>query len=182
MMDFRTPSQTVGPFFSIGLSWPGGAHVVPEGTPGGIWIRGAVLDGAGEPVPDALLESWQANQDGAFVAHAEAGRFGRFRGLGRCPTSPDGTFGFFTIKPGRVPDARGALQAPHIAVAIFARGLIEHLVTRIYFVDEDNDMDPVFRSLEHDPRRRTLLATVEPGGYHFDVRLQGPNETIFFAL
>lgn len=177
-----TPSQTVGPFFSIGLTWPEGQYVVPEGSPGALWIRGRVLDGAGDPVPDAVIETWQADERGVFPAsNAPTGGGRAFRGFARCATSADGGFGVYTVKPGRVRDS-SAVQAPHIAVAVFARGLIEHLVTRIYFADEDNDSDPLWRALGGEPRRSTLLAAVESGGYRFDVRLQGEHETVFFAL
>src|SRR5215471_2036494 len=120
-----TPSQTAGPFFAIGLPWKEGAYAVGEGTPGAVWIRGRVTDGAGEPVPDALIETWQTDpvQDG-------------FRGFARCPTDDDGRYGLLTLKPGPVAGPDGQPQAPHLVVAVLARGLLDRLVTRIYFADE----------------------------------------------
>jgi protocatechuate 3,4-dioxygenase, alpha subunit len=163
-----TPSQTVGPFFAIGLPWEDGATVVPEGTEGAIRISGHVLDGAGDPVPDALVETWQADPEGNFGTD--------FRGFGRCETDADGTWHVLTLKPGRVEG-----QAPHLDVSVFARGLLNRVVTRIYFADEDNAGDPVLETVAAE-RRDTLLATPEDGGYRFDVVLQGDGETVLFAL
>ena len=166
-----TPAQTVGPYFSIGLPWPDGPDVVPAGTDGAIWLRGRVLDGEREPIPDALIETWQAGPDGRF--HTPG-----FRGFGRCPTDDDGSWAIRTLKPG----AAGG-QAPHVAVAVFARGLLHHVVTRIYFADEAeaNAADPVLTGLD-EAARATLVAAREDDGYRFDVRLQGPDETAFFAV
>jgi protocatechuate 3,4-dioxygenase alpha subunit len=168
MTEIPTPSQTVGPFFSIGLDWFDGRYVVPEGTPGAFWIRGRVFDGAGEPVPDALVETFQTAS-------------GVFRGFGRSPTDATGKFEVHTVKPGSVPDSMGRKQSPHITVVVFARGLIEHVVTRIYFGDEDNRGDLLLESIA-EGRRHTLFALPDAGGYRFDVRLQGEHETVFFAL
>jgi protocatechuate 3,4-dioxygenase alpha subunit len=143
-----------------------------------------VFDGAGEPVPDALVETFQAGPSGRFaVSGASAGEStpAAFRGFGRSPTNPAGVFEVYTVKPGRVPDGMGRSQSPHIAVAVFARGLIEHVFTRMYFGDEDNDGDPLLASIAED-RRRTLVATPNGGEYRFDVRLQGVHETVFFAI
>jgi protocatechuate 3,4-dioxygenase alpha subunit len=181
MTESATPSQTVGPFFSIGLDWFDGRHVVPEGTPGAFWIRGHVFDGAGEPVPDALVETFQAGPSGRFAVSGERSPPGAFRGFGRSPTNTAGMFEVYTVKPGRVPDGMGRPQSPHIAVAVFARGLIEHVFTRIYFGDEDNDGDPLLASIAED-RRQTLVASPDAGAYRFDVRLQGVHETVFFAI
>jgi protocatechuate 3,4-dioxygenase alpha subunit len=184
MTESSTPSQTVGPFFSIGLDWFDGRHIVPEGTAGAFWIRGCVLDGAGQPVPDALVETFQAGPNGRFAVSggATAGSApGAFRGFGRCPTNAAGMFEFYTVKPGKVPDGMGREQSPHIAVAVFARGLIDHVFTRIYFGDEDNDRDPLLASIAED-RRRTLVALPDGGAYRFDVRLQGVHETVFLAI
>ena len=166
-----TPAQTVGPYFSIGLPWPDGPDVVPAGTDGAIWLRGRVLDGEREPIPDALIETWQAGPDGHFDTP-------EFRGFGRCPTDDDGSWAIRTLKPG----AAGA-QAPHVAVSVFARGLLHHVVTRIYFADEAeaNAADPVLAGLD-EAARATLVAAREDDGYRFDVRLQGPDETAFFAI
>jgi len=174
-----TPSQTVGPYLSIGLTWPDGPFVVAEDAPGAVWIRGTVRDGAGEPVTDALVETWQADSRGHF-AHPEdpGGRSVEFRGFGRCPTDPHGRFEIRTVVPGEIPG-----QAPHIDVSIFARGLLSRLVTRIYFADrpEANESDPVLRSVPAE-RRTTLLAEPDADGYRFDVRLQGEGETVFFDV
>lgn len=170
-----TPAQTVGPFFSHALPWPDGPAVVTPDAPGAFWLRGRVLDGAGTPVPDALIESWQADP---------AGRFGRgFRGFGRCPTDPQGRWAIRTVKPGPVPGPDGAPQAPHLVLSVFARGLLNRLVTRVYFADEagPNAADPVLAGLP-EPARETLLARQTGGGYEFDIRLQGDHETVFFAV
>jgi protocatechuate 3,4-dioxygenase alpha subunit len=171
-----TPSQTVGPLFAIGLPWPDGPFVVEEGTPGAIWIRGLVTDGQGDPVPDAMIETWQAGPDGRFD-HAA------FRGFGRCPTDEDGRFGILTLKPGPVPGPDGTTQAPHVDLSLFARGLLNRVVTRVYFADEAeaNASDPVLGAVDPDARG-TLLARPSDDGYVFDVRLQGADETVFFAV
>jgi len=182
-----TPSQTVGPYYAIGLPWPAGPHAVPEGTPRAIRIRGTVFDGAGEPVPDHLIETWQADPDGRFAdlhGHGGPSALAGFRGFARCGHEDgEGTFEILTVKPGRVPGPGGALQAPHIDVSLFARGLLHRCVTRIYFADEPeaNASDAV---LAHVPaeRRATLLASPTDDGYRFDIRIQGPGETVFFAV
>lgn len=187
----RTPSQTVGPFFSLGLPWSAGPEVVPKGTPGAVWIRGKVLDGHGAPVPDALIETWQADADGLFpqgrnrdAGVEPAGTDHGFRGFGRCPTDLEGSWAVLTVKPGRVPAADGSPQAPHIDVAAFARGLLNHLFTRIYFGDEEeaNATDPVLSKIEDREARATLIARPTEDGYQFDIRLQGDHETVFFHL
>jgi protocatechuate 3,4-dioxygenase, alpha subunit len=181
-----TPSQTVGPYFAIGLPWPAGPHVVPAGTPGAITISGMVYDGAGEPVPDHLLETWQADPEGRFAdacGHGGPSQLEGFRGFARCGTEDgDGSFEILTVKPGSVPGPDGALQAPHLAVSVFARGMLHRCVTRIYFADEPmaNRADPVLNRVPAD-RVATLLAQPDGDGYRFDIRLQGPGETVFFA-
>jgi protocatechuate 3,4-dioxygenase alpha subunit len=182
-----TPAQTVGPFFAIGLPWDGGPLVVPEDTPGAIRIRGTVYDGNRDPVPDSLIETWQADRDGRFAdlhAFGEPSTLPGFRGFGRCGAEDgDGSFELLTVKPGRVPWPGGGQQAPHIAVSVFARGMLHRCVTRIYFADETdaNASDPVLQSVP--PKRRaTLLAEPSEGGYSFDIRLQGQAETVFFAV
>jgi protocatechuate 3,4-dioxygenase alpha subunit len=171
-----TPSQTVGPFFAIELPYAEGPYVVADGTDGAIWLRGRVFDGAGEPIPDALVESWQAGPDGRFD--------GAFRGFGRSATDEDGVWAILTLKPGRVPAPDGGDQAPHVDLTVFARGLLHQLVTRLYFDDEDdaNAADPVLSSLPDDGARATLVAAREDGGYRLDIHLQGPDETVFFAV
>ncbi len=182
-----TPSQTVGPYFAIGLPWPEGPYAVPAGTPGAIRISGFVYDGDGDTVPDSMIETWQADADGRFAdlyGHGGPARLDGFRGFARCGYEDgDGSYEIITVKPGRVPGPGEVLQAPHIDVSVFARGLLHRCVTRIYFADEPeaNAGDPVLRSVPAD-RRETLLAKPADDGYRFDIRLQGPGETVFFAL
>jgi protocatechuate 3,4-dioxygenase alpha subunit len=183
-----TPSQTVGPFFSFGLEWEDGPFVVPEGTDGAIRIEGLLLDGRGNPVPDGLIETWQADPDGRF-AHPDDPRgaveWEGFRGFARCPTDGEGRWSILTLKPGPIPGPGETVQAPHLAVSVFARGLLQRLVTRIYFADEEerNAADPVLASLRGgDPERATLIAASVEGGYRHDIHLQGADETVFFAI
>jgi protocatechuate 3,4-dioxygenase alpha subunit len=182
-----TPSATVGPYLAIGLTWPDGVWAAAEGTEGGFWIRGRVFDGAGDLVPDAMVETWQADPEGRFDTPEDprgASEHPGFRGFARSHTSePPGEFGVFTLKPGRVPDGEGGLQAPHIDVSVFARGMLDRVVTRIYFADEAeaNAEDAVLRGLT-DAQRRTLIAERTDEGYRFDVHLQGDDETVFFAV
>jgi protocatechuate 3,4-dioxygenase alpha subunit len=182
----ETPSQTVGPFFAIALPWAGTAEVAPPGTAGAVRIRGRVLDGAGAPVPDALLETWQADPAGRFDHPDDprgAGALG-FGGFGQCATGADGGFSLLTVKPGALPAPGGGVEAPHLDVSVFARGLLTRLVTRIYFPDEAeaNAADPVLRSIADPAARATLIAVAEEGGLRFDIRLQGDDETVFFEL
>jgi protocatechuate 3,4-dioxygenase alpha subunit len=182
-----TPSQTVGPFFAIGLPFEAGPLVVPRDTPGAITISGTVFDGRGEPIPDALLETWQADPDGRFAdLHDYCGpsHLPGFRGFARCGVEVgDGRFEIVTVKPGRTPWPEGGEQAPHLDVSVFARGMLQRCVTRIYFADEPeaNGSDPVLQSVPAE-RRPTLLAQPTAGGYAFDIRLQGQGETVFFAV
>jgi protocatechuate 3,4-dioxygenase alpha subunit len=176
----RTPSQTIGPYLAIAMQWPrDGRFVVPQGAPGAIWIRGRILDGLGEPVDDGVVETWQANPGGRFPATTDTG----FRGFGRAMTDEHGSWAVHTVKPGRVAGADGRLAAPHVSVAIFGRGLLKPIWTRIYFGDEPeaNAVDPVLGSLDA-MRRSTLVATPSGDGYKFDVWLQGPGETVFFDV
>jgi protocatechuate 3,4-dioxygenase, alpha subunit len=182
-----TPSQTVGPFFTIGLTWEDGQEVVAAGTEGEIWIRGVVYDGAGEPIPDAMVETWQADGDGRFPSPEDprgAAPADGFRGLGRSGTDADGRFQIRTIKPGPLPAHGGSIEAPHIDVTVLARGLLARLVTRIYFPDEQaaNAADPVLAGLPEGADRGTLIAVAQADGYGFDIHLQGEHETVFFAL
>jgi protocatechuate 3,4-dioxygenase alpha subunit len=183
-----SPSQTVGPYLSIGLLrevvTP---EVVPRDDPRAIAIRGRLLDGAGAPVPDGMIETWQANQAGRY-AHASDRRpelplEDAFLGFGRSGTEDDGRFELVTVKPGAVPYPDGRLQAPHLVVGVFARGLLKRLVTRMYFPDEEraNAADPVL-ALVAPERRETLVAVQEDGYLRFDIRLQGGGETVFFAV
>lgn len=176
-----TPSQTVGPFFAIELPYADGPYVVPDGTAGAVWLRGRVLDGEGVPVPDALVESWQADPKGEFG--------GGFRGFGRAGTDDEGRWAILTLKPGPIPAHPApaghdeAPQAPHVDLAIFARGLLHHVVTRLYFADEGqaNGADPVLAGLD-EQARATLVAQPSDDGYELDIHLQGPHETTFFAV
>jgi len=182
-----TPSATVGPYLAIGLTWPDGVWAAEEGTAGAFWIRGTVYDGAGDVVPDAMVETWQADPDGRFDTPEDprgASAYPGFRGYARSSTvEPPGEYAVFTLKPGRVPDGGGGLQAPHIDVSVFARGILDRVVTRIYFADEAeaNAEDVVLRGLPDD-RRGTLIAEKTDDGYRLDIHLQGDDETVFFAV
>lgn len=181
-----TPSQTIGPFFGMpgGLPWPDGPEVVPEGTEGAILVSGVLHDGEGNPVPDGLLEIWQADSQGRF-AHPDDPRPGdsEFVGFGRSCTDASGRFWFRTIKPGPLPTPDGGTEAPHLDVTVFARGMLDRVVTRVYFSDEQkaNEADPVLSTVDPD-RRGTLIAEKDGDDYRFDVRLQGEHETVFFAV
>jgi protocatechuate 3,4-dioxygenase, alpha subunit len=182
-----TPSQTVGPFLSIGLAWPDGPEVVPAGTPGAVLIRGRLTDGGGVPVPDGLIETWQADPDGRFDHPDDPrGAVARpgFRGFGRCPTDADGEFWIRTLKPGPLPGEDGLVEAPHIAVSVFARGLLDRVVTRLYFPDETaaNADDPVLRALDPADRAALVAQPADDRSLRFDIRLQGDGETPFLAL
>jgi protocatechuate 3,4-dioxygenase alpha subunit len=174
-----TPSQTVGPFFAIGLPWPEGPLVVGADEPGALTISGAVFDGDGAPIPDAVIETWQADQHGAF------GEREGFRGFARAATGEDGSWAIRTVKPApvRVGGPGSAEQAPHLDVSVFCRGLLHRCVTRIYFADEasTNAADPVLATVPGD-RRETLLARPTDDGYRFDIHLQGERETVFFDV
>ena len=188
-----TPSQTVGPFLAIGLPWPHGPYVVPPGTPGAVVIGGQVFDGAGAPVPDALVETWQADPDSRFdhpddPRGAAAPAAPGFRGFGRSATDADGYYQITTLRPGPLPVANGGSEAPHLDVSVFARGLLDRVVTRIYFPDEieANAADPVLAAIVDAARRSTLIAAVDPGhtgtAFRFDIWLQGERETVFFDV
>jgi protocatechuate 3,4-dioxygenase, alpha subunit len=182
-----TPSQTVGPYAAIGLPWAEGPQAVPEGTPGAIRVSGTVYDGAGKPVPDHLIETWQADPEARFAdlyGHGGPSALAGFRGFARCGHEDgDGSFEILTVKPGPVPGPGESMQAPHIDVSVFARGLLARCVTRIYFGDEPeaNAADPVLSRVPAQ-RRKTLVAARAGNGYRFDIRLQGPRETVFFVV
>jgi protocatechuate 3,4-dioxygenase, alpha subunit len=182
-----TPSQTIGPFLHIALPWADGEWVVPEGTEGAVRISGRLYDGAGAVVPDGLVETWQADAAGRF-AHPDDPRGTTpptpegFRGFGRSATDSEGRWSVLTVVPGALPTPDGASEAPHLDVSVFARGLLDRVVTRIYFPDEPaNDTDPVLASVEAG-RRATLLARRHGDDLSFDIHLQGENETVFFDL
>jgi protocatechuate 3,4-dioxygenase alpha subunit len=208
----QTPSQTVGPFFHYGLPWKGGADLVeetdwgarpelfpeehyvlnltaPRGRPEGevIEIVGRVSDRDGEPVPDAMIEIWQANAAGRYASPEDERDHvpldPSFIGFGRASTSEAGEYRFRTIRPGPVPGPGDSVQAPHICVSVFGRGLLKRLATRIYFDGEPgNRNDPILALVPLD-RRGTLIAAPEGAGlWRFDIALQGSRETVFFDL
>ncbi|MFC4907153.1 protocatechuate 3,4-dioxygenase subunit alpha [Actinomadura gamaensis] len=176
-----TPSQTVGPFFGHALPYAEGPEVVPGWHPDAITVRGRVLDGAGEPVPDALIEIWQADGDGR-VPSGEGGlrRAGHgFSGFGRCGTDPAGRYWFRTVRPGAVGE-----DAPYIAVLVFARGLLKPVRTRLYFPQDAaaHATDPLLSAVPAE-RRPTLVAVAEDDRtYRFDIHLQGERETVFLGI
>ncbi len=186
-----TPSQTVGPFYALGTTWMHTTDIAKGAKAGErITITGTVTDGDGKPVPDAFLEVWQANAHGKY-AHPDDPQDKPvdpgFMGFGRVPTDKDGRFRFTTVKPGAVPGLGNSLQAPHILVAVFMRGMLRHAYTRIYFSDEaGNTSDPVLGLVEDAARRRTLVAervADKPQGtpeYRWNVVMQGAGETVFF--
>jgi len=220
----QTPWQTVGPFFHYALPWKGGADLVgrsdlgarpdlfpPEhdllnvSTPNGhakgsrIEIHGTVVDGAGNPIPDALLEIWQANALGRYRSPADHRDHlpldEAFVGFGRSSTGEQGEYCFRTVLPGRVPGPGNSLQAPHIALSVMGRGLLKRLVTRIYFESSEGLNDDPILNLVPAERRTTLIAVREspqraersgaeesPHAYRFDIRLQGGAETVFFDI
>lgn len=184
----QSPSQTVGPFFHDALIRGGENVLAGEGAAGQrIYLEGRVLDGDGQSVPDAMLEIWQADAHGYFnhpadPNQAKADPF--FRGFGRSDTVQGGRFWFKTVKPGPVPWDDTQKQAPHVNVRVFARGMLIHAVTRLYFSDESaNQTDPVLNSVPPE-RRPTLIAQLKKSDdlptYCFDIRLQGEGETVFF--
>ena len=208
----QTPSQTVGPFFHYGLPWKGGADLVersemgarpdlmpPEhyllggsnvaGTPQGevIAVAGCVYDADGQPVPDAMIEIWQANAAGRYACpeddREDVALDQNFIGFGRAAVDADGIFRFRTIRPGRVPGPGNTLQAPHIALSASGRGLIKRLATRLNFADgEGNDSDPIL-AVVPEARRQTLIAQRRSDGtWWLDIHLQGERETVFFDI
>jgi protocatechuate 3,4-dioxygenase, alpha subunit len=186
----QTPSQTAGPFFHYMLTPEqsgydtaslAGPRIADQAAPGTrIRLTGIVHDGTGAPVPDAMIEIWQADSEGRY-AHPADGRPSNaaFKGFGRAATDSSGAYTIETVKPGAIGDG----QAPHMTLIVFARGLQNHLYTRAYFADEAtaNATDPVLQSVPED-RRATLIASVEANGYRLDIRLQGENETVFFDV
>ena len=207
----QTPSQTVGPFFHYGLPWKGGADLVgrsdmgarpelfpedhyvlnlspPRGAVAGevITLEGVVYDADGKPVPDAMIEIWQANAAGRYASpddvRPDVPLDEGFIGFGRAATGEDGLYRFKTVLPGAVPGLGNSLQAPHIAVSVFGRGIIKRLATRIYFEGQDaNASDPIL-ALVPAERRQTLLARRQDGAWRFDIVLQGAAETVFFDI
>lgn len=174
----QTPSQTIGPFFGFALPFDGGPELVPATAPGAIRLHGTVFDGAGDPVPDAILELWQADEDGRVVQEPGSRHRARgaFTGFGRAAVRADGSFEFLTLLPGA-----GDSGARFALLTLFARGLTHHLITRAYFVadGEPDPTDPLLERIDAE-RRGTLFARQDaPGSYAFDVRIQGGTETVF---
>jgi protocatechuate 3,4-dioxygenase, alpha subunit len=183
-----TPSQTVGPFFGFALPYQSGDQLVDPSDSDAITIAGHVVDGAGDPVSDCMIEVWQADRQGRYAHPAdtrtEPPLEEGFSGFGRLVTDSQGLFSFITVKPGPVPGPQGAVQAPHIDVGVFARGLMDRLVTRIYFPDEAraNARDPILSSIADPGLRETLIARGQGSRLTFDIHLQGDLETAFFAV
>lgn len=207
----QTPWQTVGPYFHYGLPWKGGADLVgqsdvgarvdlfpqehyvlnlssPKGQVAGerIELTGTVYDAGEAPVPDAMIEIWQANAAGRYASQdddrTDLPLDEGFIGFGRASTSKAGVYRFLTIRPGRVPGPGNQLQAPHIAVGVFGRGLIKRLITRIYFEDEAANAEDPILNLAPPERRHTLVAKRQGDVYRLDIHLQGEDETVFFDV
>jgi protocatechuate 3,4-dioxygenase alpha subunit len=169
-----TASQTIGPFWHL-IDDPDWADLTRFGAAGEkIVLTGTVTDGAGQPIGDAAIESWQTSPATTDV----------FSGFGRCRTDPVGRFRFTTLKPEPIPGLGNALQAPHVAISIFARGLLTGLTTRLYFEREPlNETDPVLSLIDDPARRQTLIARqVSTGVWQLDIRLQGDGETVFMQI
>jgi protocatechuate 3,4-dioxygenase alpha subunit len=190
-MKKQTPSQTVGPFYSMGLTSRVMNVLAGDSTDGQrIRVEGQVFDGDGQPIPDVMVEIWQANAYGRYNHpddKQEKPLDRSFTGWGRSGTDEKSFYRFETIKPGPVPGANDSVQAPHISVVVFARGMLSHAYTRMYFADETaNASDPVLNSIKNKARRETLIADREDKNgkavYRFDIRLQGENETVFFDV
>ena len=180
-----TTSQTIGPYLRIGLEWMVIEDLAPQGVKGEpVRIEGRVLDGDGKPVNDAAVEIWQANSQGRYASPEdpqEKPLEPGFRGYGRSLTDDAGAFRFRSIKPGRVPGPDAKLQAPHLSVTIFMRGLLKQLVTRMYFPDDPANADDPVLSLVPAERRSTLIARKRVDGtLEWNLVLQGKNETVFF--
>ena len=187
-----TASQTVGPFLTIALKQEGQEYIVPENIEGALKLCGNVYDGEGNVVPDAVIEVWQANIFGKYnhpEDKSENQLLSDFSGFGRSCTDKNGHFFFITLKPGRVAGRGNTLQAPHIGVNVFARGMLKQQVTRIYFSDEvkPNSEDPILNTIEDVSARNTLIAQLNSDNdkiieYAFDIHLQGKMETVFFDV
>jgi protocatechuate 3,4-dioxygenase alpha subunit len=188
--DGITPSQTAGPYFAYALT-PAGRYaiadlatndlVTDDAVGERITIAGRVIDGDGELVTDAMLEIWQADGEGRFPGADPALSNARFKGFGRCECDAEGRFSFRTVKPGRVPGPNGAMQAPHLDVGVFARGILRRLFTRIYFEGEaGNESDPILKLVPAERRSTVIARRAGADVYKLDIRLQGENETVFF--
>jgi protocatechuate 3,4-dioxygenase, alpha subunit len=172
-----TPGQTVGPYFHLGLTYPGDNQLVSDTHVGAIRLHGVVYDGAGDAVPDALVELWQPGPDGQVVRRAGSLRRDgtTFTGWGRCATDATGHYTFSTMIPG----AQGG-RAAFFSITVFARGLLDRVFTRAYLPDGDLAADQLLGTLDS-ARRKTLICTAETGGYRFDIHLQGGHETVFLT-
>ena len=206
----QAPWQTVGPFFHYGLPWKGGADLIGDSAVGArpelfpaahdflshapakgdvpgerIELRGRVLDASFAPVPDAMVEIWQANSAGHYASPADPRALpvdDGFTGFGRAATNENGEYLFLTVRPGRVPGLGHSLQAPHVAIGVFGRGLLKRLVTRLYFAgDPANEEDQILQ-LVPAGRRYTLMAQECDRVWTFDIHLQGERETVFFDV
>lgn len=181
-----TPSQTVGPYLRIGFTALANDVIAPSGAAGEhLTIEGRVTDADRKPVSDAVLEVWQADASGKYAHAEDASRStsGKFRGFGRILTDAQGVFRFTTVKPGPVPGPKGAMQAPHLVVTVFMRGLLKQLLTRIYFPDDPGNADDPTLLLVPADRRATLVAKRAPQAkatLQWNLVLQGKNETVFF--
>src|SRR4051812_37018157 len=181
---YATANQTVGPYLHIGLTWLNTSNIAGKLAGPRVTVQGRLLDGDGKPVSDGLIEVWQANPHGKY-AHPEDRQKKPlekgFRGFGRIPTDAKGAFRFQTVKPGRVPGPGGKLQAPHLVIAVFMRGLLKHLATRMYFPDEAANREDTLMNLVPAARRSTLVARRKSRGtLEWNIVLQGKGETVFF--
>ncbi|HET6147020.1 MAG TPA: protocatechuate 3,4-dioxygenase subunit alpha [Polyangia bacterium] len=169
--EVRSAAQTIGPFFEFALPWPDGPHAVAPGTPGAFWIEGRLLDGAGAPIDDGMIETWQLGPPG-------------IRGFARSATDAEGRYAILTVKPVSIAGGGGMVHAPHLAVSVFARGLLKRAATRIYFPDEEaaNAADATLMIVGDDAVRATLMAASSERGYRFDIRMQGRGATVFFDV
>ena len=179
-----TGSQTVGPFFRIGMSWLYRSEIGCEARAAErLRIRGTIFDGDGAPVPDAVVEVWQADTHGRYATgpDGQAVADAEFMGFGRVPTDAQGGYELRTVKPGRVPAENGQLQAPHLSITVFMRGLLKPVRTRLYFPDDPSNASDAVLATVPAERRATLIARATPEGLHWDVHMQGPQETVFFS-
>jgi protocatechuate 3,4-dioxygenase, alpha subunit len=192
-----TPSQTVGPYFAYGLT-PKGTYdwkdtfsnnlVTPDASGERIRIEGRVIDGDNKPINDSMLEIWQADAQGRYASPADKRALpnASFKGFGRVGTDAEGAYSFETIKPGPVPGIDGKMQAPHILMAVYARGMLRQSYTRIYFAGEAANGEDAILALVPAERRATLIAprTMRDGHavYRFDIHMQGEQETVFFEV
>ena len=184
------PSQTAGPFYHLGLTANAslGCLARPEAKGEHIRIRFRLFDGDGAPVPDGLIEIWQADASGKYDHPADSQDQSpdpALCGFGRLATDPDGICTFDTVYPGRTPDGSGGCQASHLKVSVFARGLLDRLCTRVYFEGDAGLADDPVLALVPEDRRATLIArrdSTQPGQWNFDIRLQGEDETVFFDI